>query len=427
MTRSIETYFQDKLPLSAVQCLVHLEQQIEKQKFTAWSFASPRHQISAFWADECGQDPSHIQTLKQNSHPIFDLASLTKPLFLNLFFRMSLGPHFESWTSQKLSVLFKEKRDILFDWVKDKDWTIDAFLNHQTGFTPWAWMGYLQMAQKPEDALPFLMHHLLKNKFLTDSKETTYSDLNYFFLARLAESLFPETTWQEKLQSINLQLDAHFSHASLKTNKALSVIPYFPYGREKKSNSGFGAAHDTNANILAAHGIVSGHAGLFGSIADVVKGVAMLAQTQPKGHLPSGEGKTSRFLFGLDSKKANDGGGNFWLGHLGYTGTSFWFCPGAPDQLNFHVLLTNRTATRSLSCPVLPRVYVVTDGIQKTTKIYQKSQGVLTELDTKGFLALHKKTLLYWDDSVIRKAPDISESRSFVEQHLRNTSDDQKK
>jgi CubicO group peptidase (beta-lactamase class C family) len=114
-----------------------------------------------------------------------------------------------------------------------------------------------------------------------------------------------------------------------------------------------GVVHDENAWALSGHGL-SGHAGLFGTAADVarfgaalvdawlgvsdswlgVQHLAPLLRVRPGGTLRAGfDGKSA----GQSSAGTLVGPNSF--GHLGFTGTSFW-CD--PDAVRVLVLLTNR-------------------------------------------------------------------------------------
>jgi CubicO group peptidase (beta-lactamase class C family) len=113
-----------------------------------------------------------------------------------------------------------------------------------------------------------------------------------------------------------------------------------------------GVVHDENAWALSGHG-ASGHAGLFGTVHDVLGfGAALLealagrsswlrrddvwtlVRPRPGGTLRAGfDGKSE----GISSAGALSGSETF--GHLGFTGTSLWCDPGAGIAC---VLLTNR-------------------------------------------------------------------------------------
>ena len=114
-----------------------------------------------------------------------------------------------------------------------------------------------------------------------------------------------------------------------------------------------GIVHDENAWALSGHGL-SGHAGLFGTAAGVVRfgaalldakggrapawldarSLAPLLAERPGGTLRAGfDGKSA------DQSSAGSRVGPRSFGHLGFTGTSFW-CD--PDQDRVLVLLTNR-------------------------------------------------------------------------------------
>jgi CubicO group peptidase (beta-lactamase class C family) len=113
-----------------------------------------------------------------------------------------------------------------------------------------------------------------------------------------------------------------------------------------------GIVHDENAWALGGHG-ACGHAGLFGSVADVLGlGAALLAALAGQSDWLSREalwllvkprpGGSLRAGFDGKSPGASSAGtlaGPETFGHLGFTGTSLWCDPGAGVAT---VLLTNR-------------------------------------------------------------------------------------
>jgi CubicO group peptidase (beta-lactamase class C family) len=114
-----------------------------------------------------------------------------------------------------------------------------------------------------------------------------------------------------------------------------------------------GAVHDDNAWVLTGHG-ASGHAGLFGTVAGVVRfGESVLEAwvhgRGPLAHVPferllaEHPGTTWRMGFDGKTKEGPSTAGARAsprsVGHLGFTGTSMWL---DPDREAVTVLLTNR-------------------------------------------------------------------------------------
>jgi CubicO group peptidase (beta-lactamase class C family) len=114
-----------------------------------------------------------------------------------------------------------------------------------------------------------------------------------------------------------------------------------------------GAVHDDNAWVLTGAG-ASGHAGLFGTAAGVLRFGAAVLEGWNHGRGPLAEVPWSRMLavhegttwrMGFDGKStggASTAGARASarsIGHLGFTGTSVWI---DPDREAVTVLLTNR-------------------------------------------------------------------------------------
>lgn len=429
MTTLIQKYFQHQLPPHILQGLIYLEECVHNELFTAWSFANADYQISAFWADEYApQNQMQAQKGWEHLHPVFDLASLTKPLFLNLFLREKTPENFSAWIKKPILSLTEAKNiknEDLNRYLKNHpQLCLDSFLSHRSGLAPWCWMGYAA-GKKKDHATAALIQRILTEKSSSPGQEI-YSDLNYFILVRLCEELSLVTDWNQALLDINSSCGAHFFHASLAPEQVNRCIPYFPYvssdSSRKNSNAPFGAAHDTNANILSSLGIVSGHAGLFGNINSVVAAVQKLIQTQYDA-LPQDK-QNSRFQLGLDSRQEKEG--DVLFGHLGYTGTSFWFHkPQKADVDDFHVLLTNRTAKRHQTSSACKRAYLIQNRQQNSLTCHLKDMENMDSLTQEFWLneilKIRSTSQICWDTSYIQAPHDISHVRKFMAEKLWNT------
>lgn len=428
MTTSIQQYFQSKLPSYIYECLVYLEDQVEKNHFTSWSFANTEFQVSAFWEDEyCPQKDTHTQNRFKSIHPIFDLASLTKPLFLNFFLREKEKEHFFELVTKPICKFIDRNQfnnDELYHYIKiHPNLCLDSFLSHRSDLAPWCWMGYNQGKNE-------IIHHILTKK--SNSSQPVYSDLNYYILARLIEALEPKIEWKQALDQLNNRHDTKFFHASISPKKSCLTIPYFPYlavdSALRKANTTiqFGPVHDTNANILASletgKNIVSGHAGLFGNISDVVSLIPTLAETQFAYSTHAKEISNSRFILGLDTNFGKENENIF--GHLGYTGTSFWFSKQEDIQasLNFHVLLTNRTAKRNLNSQKSKRIYLISDLQKNSLACVFKNEKDIDSIPYQHWfdelVRVENRSELIWDSGTIQAPSDISQVRKFVAKKL---------
>jgi len=181
-----------------------------------------------------------------------------------------------------------------------------------------------------------------------------YSDLGYILLGAVIERVtgmdLDEVVAREVVEPLGLELGSARQLRRRRGNFLRDVAPT----EVVRARGGCvrGVVHDENAWALSGHG-ASGHAGLFGTVRDVLGfGAALLealagqsrwlsrealwtmVQPRPGGSLRAGfDGKSE----GVSSAGALSGPDTF--GHLGFTGTSLWCDPGAGLV---SVLLTNR-------------------------------------------------------------------------------------
>ncbi len=463
-----------------MECFLELESKAQMGSFTSWSLANNEGCMSSFWADEClinkinkAEDQDYL------FHPFFDLSSLTKPLFLNLYLRNLFGNDFIKVISTPINDLIisrnrcEENYDLIAFIMEHKNkLSLNSFLSHFSGAKSWFWMGSALWSQKttPHHLDPniFYNHIDLKsveynkiikfnlNGFSIKSLQTDeygkylYSDINYYILARLVESFFlKDSSWDDVVNQLNEKLQTRFFHAGLDPDKANLCIPYFPYisfynselKHDNLKENIFGSVNDTNANILSSLGkgknIISGHSGFFGSIIDVIQGLKELLISQDNylnkiGYISD---KNVRFVYGLDtpSSKNSTAGLNDWskykdkvFGHLGYTGTAFWFSSERKNaRNNFHTLLTNRTAQRSkYGVEKCPRIYIYTDLLNGESKYFQAIENFFIELPKMELIdtlnEFHGISKRIWNQSVVRMQPNINETRRYIANKLWN-------
>ena len=412
-----------------------LESSVRGGAFTAWSAASRDWHASAFYADEwCPQDLA-------GPHPLFDLASLTKPLFVPLLFRLR-GTTASQWAEPR-------------DWLRGR--SLLECLDHVSGAKPWFWMGrggwtfaegqrisqghleYRSADATRAHANDILMRAAIDLFDDTRRGETVYSDVNAFVLAKAYDRL--HGLGLEELAHLNERVGSRFLHASLSPRQACShAVPFFPYVslEEETGGSGYeeyGPVHDTNANVLATrlHGVVSGHAGFLGTVADVESALPHLAM----GHdalvrelkdlgVRSYVGAPARFRLGLDTPSSMgtlaglrnfplDGSGSI-LGHLGYTGTSFWMRQSEGIVSESHILLTNRVARRAAYGTRIPRLLALTarNG-EWISGAVTKSNGdwnVIDEDDYRTLALEHSRARrLLWDSAALHTPRELSDLR----------------
>ncbi len=417
----------NSLPENFQNCTLYLEAQVQKGSFTAWSLGNEEYLVSCYWADEALPLKAVITTENISGfHPHFDLASLTKPFFLNSWLRYKLGEDYHVQLTQQFSLLKWHEQE----WNKEllkfvnhhKELTLDHFLSHNSHLKSWVWCKqYLKSRGKAhfkKDFVKFLLQHFQR------TEESVYSDLNYQFLLLLIESLWPEICWEHELENLNAFNKTHFFHAALEPKKSKYAIPSFPYSIQKSSanpaeSKFFGVVHDTNANLLASapenERIISGHAGFYGNIADVLLGVNFLQKTQPE---KLGSTLEKQFSYGLQSKENA-------LGHLGYTGTSFWFHPKieASYKSKINILLTNRTASRSVHLDnETPRIFTITNLNTKSNLYFMLKGDKLTQCEEDDVLKklsqLFAECRKSWDDTKIPTYKDLSEVRKKIETEI---------
>lgn len=421
-------HFASCLDSSLYANLCFLEEKCKEEAFSAWSCANAQWVVSAFWADEYSPTP---HASPEQMHPIFDLASLTKPLFLNLFLRIVQQTQFAHFVAKPVAEVLKQHSLLGDFFARHEHITIDSLLSHRSGFRAWRWMGVGK--KDPQNACNAIVQHVLKTGF-TGIAQEEYSDLNYFLLARVLEYLYSGTTWTEVLNTINQHLSTHFQHASIHGFHSTQCVPYFSYELIpkdlQKTTPLFGHVHDTNANILSSleeHNIVSGHAGFFGSAFDICKAIPFLAKTQQQAQNFSLQtNRTSRFCYGLDTPttpqstaglRHYDQYKNSVFGHLGYTGTSFWW----QGEKQHHILLTNRTAKRQTQLEH-PRIYVLSNAQKNQHHFFSQLGKKTLELN---FDSLRETLFFYterhikkWDSKDLSAPCDLADVRRTVAKNL---------
>ena len=281
----------------------------------------------------------------------FDLASLTKPLatalgILTLIDRGRLHPE------DRLKDLCScpvpaDKADI----------TLAHLLSHSSGLAP-----YRELFKNfPPDSGPIVRHELISA--ILDAPldypvatEHKYSDLGYILLGDILE------------RAVAMPLNLFFARAiahPLGLEQEIFFLPSQPGHTINHQSFAAtencpwrgrilqGEVHDEHAHLL---GGVAGHAGLFGTASGVGKlCTAIVDGWQGRSSSLPISGKTlawslkprhsdTTWCLGFDTPSAGYTSAGQYLsrqsvGHLGYTGTSFWIDPAADTSL---VLLTNR-------------------------------------------------------------------------------------
>jgi CubicO group peptidase (beta-lactamase class C family) len=279
---------------------------------------------------------------------VFDLASLTKPLatvlavmalvkrgWLNLEQPCGeLCPHLAGTDKARI--------------------TLRQLLNHSAGLPPWR--PYFMTLRRIDAGLKrTVLHQLLANEPLlwSPGRRSEYSDLGYMVLQQVVEAV------------IGSGLDA-FVEAEIYRPLHIGGLFFCPLSQRRGRVEDYAATQlcPWRAKLLVgrvdddnayAMGGVGGHAGLFGT-ADGVAALlqALLAADQDgdggecfepalvRAFFKSGDSR--RWALGFDTPSATgSSAGRYFpgesVGHLGFTGTSFWM---HRQQRVIVVLLTNR-------------------------------------------------------------------------------------
>jgi len=279
---------------------------------------------------------------------VFDLASLTKPLATTLAVMMLIQDeklHFD----QTLSSIISD-----FSNTSKADIQIRHLLNHTSGlpdYRPY----YIAISQLPlEHRKGALREKLISESLVSEiGNQTLYSDIGFMILEWVIELIsgadlgsFVKEKIYDPMGIENLFFIVHDQCVPKKHYAATELCPW----RRILLN---GRVHDDNAYVM---GGVAGHAGLFGtaeSVHDIVLELLKSFHGNPALHIFQPDRVRSFFnklnendrVLGFDvpSPIGSSCGELFCrgatVGHLGFTGTSFWM---DLEQQVIVILLTNR-------------------------------------------------------------------------------------
>jgi len=291
--------------------------------------------------------------IKNSELPVqyYDLASLTKPLSTALIMvtlvgagKIRLTDHIDKY----LPGVPEDKRLI----------TIFQLLNHSSGLSAHQPF-FSELANIPAAERKSALTRLILASELTAQPATctTYSDLGYLLLGLIIEEVS------------GLGLAEYFQTKIVEPLGLAAGIFFNPLGSSMKEREGFaptelcpwrgrvlrGEVSDENCWVL---GGVAGHAGLFGNIESVLAlNCAILEIWQGRRVHPylrreelswfleaPSQVVDSTWALGFDRPTVGSSSSGKYLsprsiGHLGFTGTSFWI---DPDKSLVVVLLTNR-------------------------------------------------------------------------------------
>jgi len=277
---------------------------------------------------------------------VFDLASLTKvlstvPLLLNLL------------DKKKLS-LDTELQSIFTFCPPDKsNITIEQLLSHRSGLAAHReYFKALMQLPSPKRENAILAMILEEDLVSVPGEKCCYSDLGFILLGFIVEKIngLSLTRLADNLIYKPLGLSNDLFYPSVHNKNKIEYV-----STEKCSWTGkmlCGQVHDDNCRAM---GEVAGHAGLFGTLHGVLS-MCEYFLNQWKGRVqhPSYSNEclqrilepvgNSGWTLGFDMvSETESSAGRYFsrgsVGHLGFTGTSFWI---DPIQDCIVVLLTNR-------------------------------------------------------------------------------------
>ncbi len=309
----------------------------------AWGAPEKRRRIIQTYGDT-----TYGQENPVDEGTVYDLASLTKPLA----------------TTLAILVLLKEGRLQLSELVSDifpqtgtpmRGISIKDILCHSAGF-PSHRPYYLELCKLAEEKRKEALLSMLAAEPLVYAPGSTsiYSDLGFMLLGLIVEKKsgqeLAEFFWEKIAEPLGIAEGMFYGAVGMGDTGKCAPTEECPLRKRILC----GEVSDENAHAL---GGVAGHAGLFGTIGGVLEmGVHLLDQWQGREEHPNYQASDlRRFLIrqeipgstwglGFDTPSSTGSSGGRYLaptsvGHLGFTGTSFWIDPTRDLVM---VLLSNR-------------------------------------------------------------------------------------
>ncbi len=268
--------------------------------------------------------------LEANKNSIFDLASMTKPLVTSL----SLLPLLEEGKvglDDRLPRFFGSRA------AGKEEISLFHLLTHSSGL-PAHQPFYRELIKVPEKGRKDKLIDMILAEELCyqPGTDNIYSDLGFMLLGNIIEKIsgeYLDCYWERKIiRPLGLEKGLFFGN-----KRKIGTGVYVDTGKCGWSQKRLcGIVNDDNCRAV---GGVAGHAGLFGSIEAVLSMCEnMLLQFRDVRQHPVYSGATLRkvldikhgtWVFGFDTPSPgfSSSGRHFSaksIGHLGFTGTSFW-------------------------------------------------------------------------------------------------------
>jgi CubicO group peptidase (beta-lactamase class C family) len=266
-----------------------------------------------------------------DGNTFFDLASLTKPLVTSLCV-LALIQEGKLGLEDKAAKFFA--RDVS---PLQQQCTLFHLLTHSSGF-PAHKPYYKKLVRLPlEERMERVTEWIFNEKLLfSPGSDNLYSDLGFILLGRIVEKVSGESLdsyWQRKIIK-PMGLDNGLFFTNKRKPRSAVYVGTGECGWSKTEL--YGRVHDDNCRAL---GGVAGHAGVFGKTATILALCEnIFLQYRGKSEHPSYscenlkkvlDIKKGSWRFGFDTPAASfSSSGKYFsemsIGHLGFTGTSFW-------------------------------------------------------------------------------------------------------
>ncbi|HBT97407.1 MAG TPA: serine hydrolase [Desulfobulbaceae bacterium] len=317
----------------------------------SWPDGEQRHSQQIY----LGQ-PSSFHAEAVDAATVFDLASLTKPLVTTLSVH-ELVCQGKLTFSDRLAEIFPDMLAAAHPaW---REIRIAQLLNHCSGL-PAHRPYFNQLLALPQAVRKAALLRMISMEapVCAAGRNHIYSDLGFMLLGFIVERLTGESLdayWRRAVaEKIGIENSLFFPAQDKHPTFAESGI--CPWSQQILA----GTVHDDNCRSL---GGIAGHAGLFGTLTGVMAAcdwlLALWHDTGREAEVLRNMCKPvsgTSWCLGFDSPSGPDSAsGQYFrvpsVGHLGFTGTSFWIDLGRRISV---VLLTNRTIyswdRRPLNC-----------------------------------------------------------------------------
>ena len=299
----------------------------------------------------CGKTKNGPEGESVKKSTLFDLASLTKPLCTVLGILHLIETNKISWNTN-IDALFGTKTAVFL-----KNIQITHLLSHSSGLKAYKPFYLAFQAIQDSKNKKKLLNSILKEKPVFEAGEKcVYSDLGYILLGEIIEKVSGKqlNNFFDLIitQPLGLEKQVMFRPVdkyATRENKEFLATQYCPWRQRLLQ----GEVDDEHCWLMNG---VAGHAGLFGNIQGVLDISAhILNQWQGRVEHPSYSSSLLQtalvrqhcdqtWCLGFDTPSQPGSSAGKYIseksvGHLGFTGTSFWLDPEKDMAI---VLLTNR-------------------------------------------------------------------------------------